>query len=208
MIFASHAALPLSFSTGGALLRTSLNEQSTFYWSNEPGSCPTLRSVDEAMMKLLVPDLHERTIFMCGPGPYMDAVKKIVQDLDFPMDQFNMESFGGVRSSTSNKSAPVGSAVSGEEPAPVGDISVEFAAAGVTTKTDGSMPLLDLAEENDVDIDYSCRSGTCGECKVRLLKGNVEMESDDGLEPGEKEDGYILACVARPKNNVVIEEDG
>ena len=44
-------------------------------------------------------------------------------------------------------------------------------------------PLSDLAESHDVDIGYACRAGTCGECKVRLLGGRVEMACEEGLTP-------------------------
>ncbi len=33
-------------------------------------------------------------------------------------------------------------------------------------------------EDVGVDIDYSCRVGTCGVCKVKLLSGAVTMEID------------------------------
>ncbi len=65
--------------------------------------------------------------------------------------------------------------------------------------------MLEAAERVDVDIDYSCRVGTCGECKVKLLSGDVTMEVEDGLDLGEKEQGIILACQAKSKSDVSVE---
>lgn len=161
--------------------------------------------VSADMFKMLVPDLHERHIYMCGPGGYMEAVKTIMTELEFPMDHFNMESFGGVRTSTKNKQAPVGSHGAQAEALRTEGHSVEFAKSGVTALAGSDLPLLDLAEENDVDIGYACRSGSCGECKVRLLKGEVDMENDDGLDAGEKKEGYVLTCVATAKGPVVLD---
>ena len=57
----------------------------------------------------------------------------------------------------------------------------------------------------DVDIENSCRAGSCGSCKVKLLRGDVDMEVDDGLEPEDRVSGYILACQAIPKTDVEVE---
>ena len=65
--------------------------------------------------------------------------------------------------------------------------------------------MLDIAEEQDIDLDYGCRSGSCGVCKARLIKGKVDMETDEGLEPEEKEDGYILTCVATPVTDCILD---
>ncbi len=51
--------------------------------------------LNKEMLEQMVPDLMERTIYICGPEPYMQAVRKIIKALDFPMDQYHEESFGG-----------------------------------------------------------------------------------------------------------------
>ncbi len=93
----------------------------------------------------------------------------------------------------------------GSAPEPTGAFAVEFARSGKTTRTDGKLPLLDLAEANDVDVGYSCRSGSCDECKVRLLKGKVRRGCEDGLEAKDREAGYVLSCVGVPETDVVVD---
>ena len=65
--------------------------------------------------------------------------------------------------------------------------------------------ILEVAEDVGVDIDYSCRAGTCGVCRIKLLSGQVTMAVEEGLEPGDKEKGIILACQARSDGNVTVE---
>ena len=65
--------------------------------------------------------------------------------------------------------------------------------------------VLEASERVGVDIDYSCRVGTCGECKVKLLSGEVTMEVEDGLDPGEKDQGIILACQAKSTGGVSVD---
>jgi len=71
--------------------------------------------------------------------------------------------------------------------------------------TDGARTLLDLAEAHDLDIGYGCRAGSCGDCKVRVISGRVEMDSEDGLRPDEKAGGYVLTCVGRPATDCVVD---
>lgn len=160
--------------------------------------------VSRKMFELLVPDLHEREVFMCGPEGYMEAVKGILRDLDFNMSKLHLESFGGVRTSK-DKPAPVGTTAESSEAAATGDLDVQFARSGKSVKSSSSAVLLDIAEENDVEIGYACRMGSCGECKAKVLEGDVDMESDDGLEEADKKQGYVLTCVAKPKTNVVLD---
>lgn len=65
--------------------------------------------------------------------------------------------------------------------------------------------ILELAEENGIDIEYECRQGICGTCKVKLLSGEVDMETEDGLEDEEIQNGFILTCVSVPKSDIVLE---
>jgi len=65
--------------------------------------------------------------------------------------------------------------------------------------------LLDQAEQANVMIPYSCRSGKCGRCKTKLLSGEVNILSQQGLLQDEVEAGYILACSSIPKTDISIE---
>ncbi len=49
--------------------------------------------LDQAMLKRLVPDLVERDVFLCGPPPMMDALKKALTNLGLPKKQFHWERF-------------------------------------------------------------------------------------------------------------------
>lgn len=54
-------------------------------------------------------------------------------------------------------------------------------------------------------IDYECRVGICGRCKVPLRQGSVSMEVQDSLTEGEKRDGVILACQAKSVGDLVVD---
>jgi Na+-transporting NADH:ubiquinone oxidoreductase subunit NqrF len=69
----------------------------------------------------------------------------------------------------------------------------------------GKDSLLEFMEYNDVDINFACRSGVCGECKCKIKSGEVDSITDSGLTALEKKEGYILTCVSRPLTDIELE---
>ena len=54
-------------------------------------------------------------------------------------------------------------------------------------------------------IPYDCRSGICGQCKIKLLSGSVVMDSEDALDDADRAEGLILGCQARCVDNVQVD---
>lgn len=48
------------------------------------------------------------------------------------------------------------------------------------------------------DAPYSCKSGVCGTCRARVVRGSVEMDLAYALEPDETDDGVVLMCQSHP----------
>ena len=64
--------------------------------------------------------------------------------------------------------------------------------------------ILDAAEKVGVEIESSCRAGTCGTCTAKVLKGEVTYEEDyDALS--DLSAGEILTCCAKPANSIVLD---
>ncbi len=58
-------------------------------WSGLRGRI-TLSLIEDA-----IPDFRDRTVFLCGPTPFMEAVRQALVAGDFPLENFHSESFGG-----------------------------------------------------------------------------------------------------------------
>ena len=56
-----------------------------------------------------------------------------------------------------------------------------------------------------MDLPFECRSGICGQCKVRLVAGSVTMETEDAITPSEKRAGWVLACQSRARADVTVD---
>ena len=66
--------------------------------------------------------------------------------------------------------------------------------------------ILETVEQAGVELDSSCRSGTCGTCMQKLIEGEVKYEADPvALTESDRADGMILACIAHPVGRVVID---
>ncbi|MEJ6683144.1 MAG: FAD-binding oxidoreductase [SAR86 cluster bacterium] len=144
--------------------------------------------VNKEMLADLAPDLHERTIYICGPEGFMDSSKEMILEMGFDQSNLHLESFGGSRSQAGSEDGEVAE----------GNIKIDFAGTGKTVSTNGEMLLLDFAEAHEVEVDYSCRSGSCGECKIKLLTGKVRSSTEEGLTAEERREGFILGCVSYP----------
>lgn len=72
---------------------------------------------------------------------------------------------------------------------------------------EGNDTLLDGALRNGISLSYGCSNGNCGECKARVVSGEVKKvhAHDYVLKQGEKDAGVVLMCSYAPVNDVVIE---
>ncbi|NIE72932.1 CDP-6-deoxy-delta-3,4-glucoseen reductase [Pantoea sp. Ap-967] len=70
-----------------------------------------------------------------------------------------------------------------------------------------SQTVLDAALADGLMLKHSCRTGTCGSCKGRVLSGEVDHADSpwDVLSEQERAQGMALFCCARARSDLVIE---
>lgn len=157
--------------------------------------------VNEKMIDDLVPDLPERTVYLCGPDAFMAACEKSLLQLKLPAGKLFCESF--------TVNSPVtsldGSVLAKPSRSKTGSYKVSFAKSGKTIVADGRMTLLELTEKSGITIAHECRSGQCGECMIKCLEGKVEMTDQAEIDGFDRKKGWVYACCAYPASNVVLD---
>lgn len=145
-----------------------------------------------------VPEIASRRLHICGPPPMIDAVKQILDELGVPKENVHTEIFVG-KLPASKSSAPLTSETAGKT------AIATFARSRKTAVLSPDKTILEASEEAGVNIDYSCRVGTCGICKTKLLSGQVMMDVEEALTDEDKANNIILACQAKATEDVAVD---
>ncbi|MBW4517528.1 MAG: FHA domain-containing protein [Timaviella obliquedivisa GSE-PSE-MK23-08B] len=186
--------------------------------------------ISNMMLQMVVPDLSDRAVYVCGSKDWMQNIKSILTALDFPMSSYQEESFGGYRpasaSNTTQLKTETGledtfignkgttesngnghqlSRVAIAQPIAVDTAEISFSQSGVNVLADGELSILELAEQEGISIPNACRAGGCGACKVRT-QGRVRYATaPTALTAADREAGHALACVAHPVGSLVVD---
>ena len=129
--------------------------------------------------------------YLCGSIPLMNTVTEGLKDWGVPSAKVHFESFGP------------GSPRKKKKTELKNKLTVDFTTSNKTLEWDGSHDsILDMAESAGLELNSSCRGGSCGSCVVRVLEGKVKYDSEPSATVGEDE---CLACVGMPSENMKIE---
>ena len=138
----------------------------------------TAGMLDADAIAALVPDLHERSTWACGPVGMLEALEA------------HWAAAGLAERLYTERFRPT-VLVTGEGG------TVSFAKSGTTVDADGATPILDAAEEAGVLMPSGCRMGICFGCVLPLREGAVRDLRNGELTTAAPGDGVLIqTCVS------------
>ncbi|MDQ0303985.1 hybrid-cluster NAD(P)-dependent oxidoreductase [Ancylobacter polymorphus] len=168
--------------------------------------------VSLGVLEHVAPDFREREVFVCGPAPFMKAVRELLKGAGFDMARHHEESFDFAELAKAEPevaaevvSAELLQAVPEALEAPVVTYTVEFAKQKRSIECRSDMFVLDAARRAGVRLPSSCSKGLCGTCKSKLIEGTVEMKHGGGIRQREIDAGMALLCCSKPTSNLVVD---
>ncbi|WP_436794248.1 ferredoxin reductase [Actinospongicola halichondriae] len=160
-------------------------------FDQEPAAGHLTGFLDESHLDAADPQWRDADVFVCGPAPLMDSVRRHYDEADaagrFHQEAFTLPMFVGEAD-----------AVGG---------SVRFGVSDVVVESDGSS-ILEQAEAAGLTPNSGCRMGICHTCTRSLTCGTVRDAVTGELTTGpQSKDSAveIRVCVSVPVGDVEID---
>jgi ferredoxin-NADP reductase len=149
-------------------------------------------------------DARDADCYVCGPGPFMDLVEKVLVDLGVPAERIFIERF---LVEQQDKDAAATAPVTAEpETALPEEVTVILGGKKAVVHYQPGDTLLEAARRGGLRPPFSCEAGNCATCMAFLKEGSVRMRANNALTPEEVEEGWVLTCQSLPSGETVTVE--
>ncbi len=132
------------------------------------------------------PGPHEH-VYICGPGPMLDAARSAAVDAGRPDETVHFEYFSN--------------------PTEIDDsvtFSIDLARSALTLDVSAGRTIMEVLRSNGVEVASSCETGACGTCRVAVLDGEP-LHNDVYLNNSEKQRGdQMMVCVSRARSDRLV----
>ncbi|QSE79592.1 PDR/VanB family oxidoreductase [Rhodococcus koreensis] len=118
-------------------------------------------------------------VYCCGPEPLLQGIESACRER--PHVTLHVERFAP-------KALPEGDD---------GAFEVELGRSGRTVQVAADETVLDAVLREGLDVDFSCREGTCGTCEVAVLGGTPDHRDSVLSEDEQAENDAMMICVSR-----------
>ncbi|MFY1667689.1 pyridoxamine 5'-phosphate oxidase family protein [Pseudomonas sp. Pseu.R1] len=154
--------------------------------------------IDLNLLKTLLP-FNDFDFYVCGPASFTQGLYDELRGMHIRDERIHAETFGPstLKRSTDQQTVAVQQPPAATESVPV---VFEKSAKEARWQPNGGT-LLELAESRGLEPEFSCRSGSCGTCKTRLIKGQVHYPVPPAEMPAADQ---VLICCAVPASGPLV----
>lgn len=177
-------------------------ERFTLHWVLDPAddAWTGLRGrLDEPGIGHLLDILNVRTFgqaMICGPDPMRESVRALLAARGLSPERIAEESFTSPRAAGSSTRPEAATLVG------VGGKDLVFTVLPGQT-------LLDAALDAGAALSFSCMTGSCGACRIRVIEGldAIELDAPNDVSMADRAAGLVPACICRPGGPVRFAAD-
>lgn len=161
--------------------------------SAEPGiDYETSGRIDMALLTRYLA-FDDYAFYLCGPPAFTQGLYDGLRGYNIADRRIHAEGFGPASLLRSPDQPTVAAVTLPPATEPVAVLFTESLKEARWTPESGT--LLELAEARGLEPEFSCREGSCGTCRTRLLKGAVSYLKQPTAALGDNE---VLICCAVP----------
>jgi ferredoxin-NADP reductase/nitrite reductase/ring-hydroxylating ferredoxin subunit len=126
-------------------------------------------------------------LYICGPGPMLEAARDVATTSGWPDNAVHFEYFKNTNEIDDSSS-----------------FEVALARSALTLLVPAGKTILEVLHENGIEVPSSCEQGACGTCLTTVIEGEPEHQ-DVYLSPSERSAGKsIITCVSRAKSKRLV----
>ncbi len=126
-------------------------------------------------------------LYVCGPGPMLEATRGIAADQGWDDASIHFEYFKNTNELDNSNS-----------------FEIDLARSAMTLTVPAGKTILEVLRENGVNMGSSCEQGACGTCRCAVIEGEIAHQ-DVYLSPTERAEGRsIMTCVSRAASDRLI----
>jgi 3-ketosteroid 9alpha-monooxygenase subunit B len=133
--------------------------------------------------------------FVCGPGPFMELVERVLLQAGVSPGDIRIERF-------ETPDPADGPEVATDGPVPE-TIVLQLGGRRHEIAYHPGDTILETARRAGLAAPYSCEAGSCATCMALLHEGSVAMRTNNALTPDEVAEGWILTCQSVPAGPTV-----
>lgn len=138
--------------------------------------------------------------FICGPGPFMDAMASALAEAGLAESRIHVERFISLPDEEDAQAVEATEALETTPPPLVDSAQVSLLLDGVEHRfaCGGGETLLAAAERHGLNLPQSCRVGLCASCMCQVEEGEVVLHHNEALDARDLARRWTLACQATP----------
>jgi 3-ketosteroid 9alpha-monooxygenase subunit B len=155
--------------------------------------------LDPERVRREIAGLEDAEFYLCGPGPFMELVERVLRDEGVPSDRIFIERFEFAAPAEAD-ATEASSAGAADAPA---TITVHLDGATHEIPYAAGDTLLQTARRAGLCPPSACEDGYCGCCMATLLRGEVAMAHCHALDDDDRARRMILTCQARPTSGAI-----